>query len=68
MKYSYNPKSGVLEQYTDDGVYMGSVFTIGDAIMADLEANGDGTDEETADEAPENGGDLLDLSAAKRDD
>ena len=27
MKFSRNPESGILECYTDDGVYIGDVYT-----------------------------------------
>ena len=27
MKFSRNPESGILECYTDDGVYIGNVYT-----------------------------------------
>ena len=32
MKFSRNPKTGILEAYTDDGQYMGSIYTMGDCI------------------------------------
>ena len=32
MKFSRNPYSGLLECYTDDGVYIGNVYTMGDSV------------------------------------
>lgn len=34
MKFSQNPISGVVECYTDDGVYIGRVLTMGDDLNA----------------------------------
>lgn len=42
MKFSRNPISGEMETYTDDGVYMGNVFTIGDMIGSDDKIAQDG--------------------------
>ena len=32
MKFSQNPISGVTEVYSDDGVFMGTILTTGNAI------------------------------------
>ena len=42
MKFSRNPVSGELEIYTDDGVYLGIVSTMGDVAGTDEEAAQDG--------------------------
>ena len=34
MKYSRNPESGIMEEYNDDGVYVGNVITLGDVLMS----------------------------------
>lgn len=33
MKFSRNPKSGILETYSDDGIYQGSIITMGDTLQ-----------------------------------
>ncbi len=33
MKFSRNPKSGILEAYTDDGVYQGEIYTFEDYVI-----------------------------------
>ena len=33
MKFSRNPKSGILEAYTDDGVYQGEIYTFEDYVL-----------------------------------
>lgn len=33
MKFSRNPKSGILESYTDDGEYLGEVYTFEDYVF-----------------------------------
>lgn len=36
MKFSRNPKTGILEVYTDDGQYRGNIYTMGDFIGEDI--------------------------------
>lgn len=35
MKFSRNPKTGILEVYTDDGRYTGNIYTMGDFVGED---------------------------------
>lgn len=32
MKFSRNPTTGILEAYSDDGQYIGDIYTMGDCI------------------------------------
>lgn len=46
MKFSRNPKTGILEVYTDDGQYRGNIYTMGDFIGEDINVK-DKDDKET---------------------
>ena len=49
MKFSTNPTTGLLEAHNDDGIYQGTIITMGDIIAAEE------PDEEYPDPALEDG-------------
>ena len=52
MKFSRNPRTGILESYTDDGRYMGNIYTMGDCIRENIKSK-DKDDKETDSNKPE---------------